>query len=75
MIQNSNLFIYSYHSFKKMILHKSIIKKEICPHLDFGKPHKNTKVKVYQVVTAILYRLKTGCQWRELPMKQFFNIH
>jgi len=22
---------------------------------------------------AILYRLKTGCQWRELPMKQFFK--
>lgn len=23
---------------------------------------------------AILYRLKTGCQWRELPMKQFFRV-
>jgi len=22
---------------------------------------------------AILYRLKTGCQWRQLPMKQFFK--
>lgn len=33
----------------------------------------NSKVKSYQVVQAILYRLKTGCQWRELPMKQFFN--
>ncbi len=22
---------------------------------------------------AILYRLKTGCQWRQLPMKQFFR--
>ena len=26
------------------------------------------------VVRAILYRLKTGCQWRELPMKQFFEV-
>ena len=34
----------------------------------------NTKVKDYQVVEAILYRLKTGCQWRQLPMKQFFSI-
>lgn len=25
------------------------------------------------VIQAILYRLKTGCQWRELPMKQFFR--
>ncbi len=30
-------------------------------------------MSVYQVVSAILYRLKTGCQWRELPMKQFFR--
>src|SRR5690606_22167676 len=22
----------------------------------------------------IIYRLKTGCQWRNLPMKQFFRI-
>jgi len=22
---------------------------------------------------AIFYRLKTGCQWRQLPMKQFFR--
>lgn len=25
------------------------------------------------MVLAIIYRLKTGCQWRELPMKQFFR--
>lgn len=25
------------------------------------------------MVEAILYRLKTGCQWRQLPMKQFFR--
>ena len=25
------------------------------------------------MVEAILYRLKTGCQWRMLPMKQFFR--
>ena len=34
----------------------------------------NVKVKQYQVVAAILYRLKTGCQWRQLPMKQFFRV-
>ena len=26
------------------------------------------------MVEAILYRLKTGCQWRELPLKQFFKV-
>jgi len=33
----------------------------------------NTKTNPVFVVQAILYRLKTGCQWRELPMKQFFR--
>jgi len=27
------------------------------------------------VVQAILYRLKTGCQWRKLPTKQFFRVN
>ena len=30
-------------------------------------------MKQEEVIQAILYRLKTGCQWRELPMKQFFK--
>ena len=42
-------------------------------HLKFGNRNKNTKVECYQVVNAILYRLKTGCQWREIPLKQFFR--
>lgn len=33
----------------------------------------NASVKVEQVVNAILYRLKTGCQWRLLPMGMFFD--
>ncbi len=57
---------------KKNVVEQKYNKKEICPYLDFGKISKNTKVKDYQVVAAILYRLKTGCQWRQLPMKQFF---
>ncbi|WP_372950335.1 transposase [Mariniphaga sp.] len=35
---------------------------------------KNKKVEQYQKVKTILFRLKTGCQWRQLPMKQFFRI-
>ena len=41
--------------------------------MTFGNSWNKTKVKAYQVVQAILFRLKTGCQWRELPMKQFFR--
>jgi len=49
-------------------------KKELCPYLNFGNDFNNTKVKNYQAVEAILYRLKIGCQSRELPMKQFFKL-
>ena len=42
-------------------------------NLQFGNSLLNTKVKVHEVVEAILYRLKTGCQWRQLPMRQFFR--
>jgi transposase len=48
--------------------------KEICANLSLGLKKNNAKVKVEQVVEAILYRLKTGCQWRELPTKQFFEV-
>jgi transposase len=63
-----------YHSFKKLHVKQKYNKKEICPHLKFGNSMDNTKVKVHQVVEAILYRLKTGCQWRQLPMRQFFRV-
>ena len=49
-------------------------KKEICPHLKFGNNLNNAKVNHYQVVQAIIHKLKTGCQWRELPMKEFFRV-
>ena len=58
---------------KRSDVTKKFNKKEICVYLKFGNSLENTKVKDYQVVEAILYRLKTGCQWRELPMKQFFR--
>ena len=63
-----------YHSLKNFHVRQKYNKKEICPHLKFGNLQGNTKVKIYQVVEAILYRLKTGCQWRQLPMKQFFRV-
>jgi Transposase and inactivated derivatives len=56
------------------MLTTKIIKKEMYPYLKFGNNKNNTKVKLHHVVKAILYRLKTGCQWRELPMKEFFRV-
>lgn len=63
-----------YYSFKKNVVEQKYNKKEICPYLKFGNSQQNTKVKCYQVVEAIIYRLKIGCQWRQLPMKQIFRI-
>lgn len=54
------------------ILSKDTIITEILPHL----PHRSKGRKLSQnkrviIVQLILYRLKTGCQWRELPIMQF----
>lgn len=73
MTQNNRKPIIRIILSKKNVVKQKYNKKEICPLLDFGKINRNTKVKDYQVVMAILYRLKTGCQWRQLPMKQFFR--
>lgn len=54
--------------------HFSEVITEICSNLSLGSKKNNAKVRVEQVVEAILYRLKTGCQWRELPIKQFFDV-
>lgn len=50
---------------------KGTIEELIVPHLSKGKRGFKSRIPSYQVVLAIFYRLKTGCQWRELPLKQF----
>jgi transposase len=55
------------------ILSKDMIEQWILPHLSTGKRGFASKVATYQVVMLILYRLKTGCQWGQLPVKQFFE--
>ncbi|RYY06331.1 MAG: IS5 family transposase [Sphingobacteriaceae bacterium] len=52
-------------------LDKGTIEKLIVPHLSKGKRGFKSQIPPFQVVMAIFYRLKTGCQWRELPLKQF----
>ena len=43
------------------------------PHLSVGSRGPQLKVDLLEVVETILYKLKTGCQWRQLPVKQFFT--
>jgi transposase len=55
------------------VLSKSIISEWIVPHLIVGRRGPEISVPIEDLVMAILYRLKTGCQWRYLPMKEFFE--
>ena len=54
-------------------LRKKVIEAELVPHLSQGSRGPKPLVGTWQIVRAILYRLKTGCQWRELPIQSLFN--
>jgi len=53
------------------ILEKSTIEEYMIPHLSKRKRGPKPKITVYQLVMIVLYRLKTGCQWRCIPIKEF----
>ena len=55
------------------IVSKDIIEKWIIPHLTVGERGIEPTVPIDEILNAIFHRLKTGCQWRELPTKQFFS--
>jgi transposase len=55
------------------IVSKDIMEKWIIPHLSVGERGFEPTVPINEIVAAIFHRLKTGCQWRELPTKQFFS--
>lgn len=55
------------------ILGKNTIDTWIIPHLTVGSRGFDPTVPIHEIIEAILHRLKTGCQWRELPTKQFFS--
>jgi transposase len=50
------------------ILDKSTIKKHILPHLSRPK-RGGSKHNEWEIVNAIIYKLKTGVQWSLLPVK------
>lgn len=55
------------------ILNKDIIETWILPYLTVGSRGFEPTVLVEEIINTIFYRLKTGCQWRELPTKEFFS--
>jgi transposase len=54
-------------------LSKKFINTHIASHIPSSNLGRKPKVKLWQVLKAIIYRLKTGCQWRELPIVAFFG--
>jgi transposase len=56
------------------LLRECTIKTYILPYLSRGKRGKTMSDESYvPVIQAILHRLKTGCQWRQLPIREFFG--
>jgi transposase len=55
------------------VISEDSINEWIVPHLSQGSRGTKVRVQVSEIVSAIIYRLKTGCQWRELPLAQFFK--
>ena len=55
------------------VLDKDTIKNKILPHLSKAKRGYVTQSCLIEVVNAILYKLKTGCQWSFLPVEALFS--
>ena len=55
------------------VLDKDTIKSEIIPYLSTAKRGFTSKLDLGEIVNAILYKLKSGCQWRLLPIGHLFS--
>jgi transposase len=55
------------------VLSKDTIEQWIVPYLSVGRRGTKVKVEVWRIVAAVLYRLKSGCQWSMLPTEKFFT--
>lgn len=55
------------------VLDKNTIEMEIIPHIPLAKRGFQPTVPLVEIVNAILYKLKTGVQWHQLPTRVFFG--
>lgn len=53
---------------------KSKISKFFVQYIDQSTLGRPRRVKLWRIIKAILYKLKTGVQWRHLPMRQLFGF-
>lgn len=54
-------------------LSKKVIEAELVPHLPQSSRGPAPREGTWRIIRAILYRLKSGCQWRELPVRSLFT--
>lgn len=52
-------------------LSKKFITENLMPHLSQTHLGRKTKLPLWRIIKAIIYRTKSGCQWRELPTGHF----
>lgn len=55
------------------VLSKNKIERLIVPYLSRGRRDTKPRVELWRIVAAVLYRLKSGCQWEMLPVNEFFE--
>ena len=55
------------------VLDKDTIKVEIMPYLSIAKRGFVSEFDLIEIVNAILFKLKSGCQWRLLPVGHLFS--
>ena len=55
------------------VLPKAISRAWILPYRTQPQLGGPSRVDRVELLEALLYQLKTGCQWRSLPLKQFFT--
>jgi len=53
---------------------KGQVSKFFVKYIPEYKTGRKIKVQLWRIVKAILYKLKTGIQWKMLPMRQFFGF-
>ncbi|MCR9228539.1 MAG: transposase [Flavobacteriaceae bacterium] len=55
------------------VLDKDTIEMEIVPHIPLPKRGFAPTAPLYEIINAILYKLKTGVQWEYLPTSLLFS--
>ena len=55
------------------VISENKVREYIVPFLSVGKRGFKSKLCLTKVMLLILKRLKTGCQWRELSIKEYFD--